>query len=81
MDGGEKRGCKRPRMERTAAELRLREMTVCTCKLMAAMTANTRPAWDRAGQCSNGGRGTTHRWEKEGDTTYATTGIGPDGVC
>lgn len=31
-------------------------------------------------QCLNG-RGTTHRWEKEGDTTYATTGIGLDGVC
>lgn len=25
--------------------------------------------------------GTTPRWEKEGDTTYATTGIGPDGAC
>lgn len=25
--------------------------------------------------------GTTHRWEKEVDTTYATTGIGPDGAC
>ena len=28
-----------------------------------------------------GGGRTTHRWEKEGDTTYATTGIGLDGVC
>lgn len=55
MDDGEKRECKRPRMERTAAELRLREMTVCTRRLMAAMAANTRPAWDQAGQCSNGG--------------------------
>lgn len=65
MGRGE-RVCKRPRMERTAAKSRLREMTVCTRKLRAAMAANTRPAWDQASQCSNGGGGGGDSQVKEG---------------